>query len=195
MILFLKSLTFILWNIALGVSLVYIFKCLLFNKKARYIFKWRIPMTPGFFVQKRDWIFSKARDILHDYLRQAEDFAQRNGYLAKWERLVHDAVWEKTNFIDEWKYIPAGIKDKLHAKLSDLAKSLASTILRKLVPRLIEQLRIEHLIDDYDFKLSVEFFYGYFKKYVYKPLLLAFLAINFLIGLMNMILYLIVAPL
>lgn len=195
MIIFLKSLTFIVWNIALGLSIVYALKVFLFNSKPRFIFGKKIPFTPGFFVQKRDWIFSKARDILHDYLEQAEDVARRNGYLAKWEALVRETVWEKTGFIDELKLLPQSIKDKIHGKLSDLAKTLASSILRKAIPRLIEQLRIEHRIDEFDFRFSVEFFYGYFRKYVYKPLLYFFLAINLLIGIMNMILFLIVAPL
>lgn len=188
---FLKSLMFILWNVAIGLSLVYLLKWFLFNARPRKIFGWKIPLTPGFLVRKRDWLFSKARDLLHDYLRQAESAVNKNGYLARWEKMIYDVIWEKTSFIDEWAFLPGSFKSKIHAKLSDMAKGIASSILRKTVPHLIEEWRIEHRIDEYDFQFSIEFFYGYFRKYVYKPLLLTFLAINFLIGLSNMILYLI----
>ncbi len=190
--LFLKSLSFILWNIALGLSLVYLFKWVLFNTKARYIFGKRIPLTPGFLVAKREWLFSKARDILHDYLEQAAN-PDRNGYLSKWLKQIRMFLWEKTEFVQEWRFMPAKFKQSIRSKIVDAFVNLAGNLLRKTVPRMIEQLRIEHRIDDFDFQFSIDFFYGYFRKYVYKPLLIAFLAVNFLIGVMNMIFFLIIA--
>ncbi|PKN72026.1 MAG: hypothetical protein CVU50_09070 [Candidatus Cloacimonetes bacterium HGW-Cloacimonetes-3] len=189
--LILKSLGFILWNIALGLSLVYLFKWFLFNTKARYIFGKRIPFTPGFLVAKREWVFSKARDILHDYLEQAAD-PDRSGYLRKWLKQIRVFLWEKTEFVQEWRFLPAKLKQSIRSKIVDAFVNLAGNLLRKTVPRMIEQLRVEHRIDDFDFQFSIDFFYGYFRKYVYKPMLIAFLAVNFLIGIMNMIFFLIV---
>lgn len=189
---FLKSLLFIVWNIALGLSIVYLLKWFLFNAKARYIFGKRIPLTPGFLVAKREWLFSKARDILHDYLEQAAD-TDRNGYLKKWLMQIHSFLWEKTSFVDDWRFIPAKFRDSIRHKIVDAFVNIASNVLRKTVPRLVEQLRVEHRIDDFDFQFSIDFFYGYFRKYVYKPLLIAFAALNLLIGIMNMILFLIIA--
>jgi len=188
---FLKSLTFIVWNIALGLSIVYLLKWFLFNAKARYIFGKRIPLTPGFLVAKREWLFSKAREILHDYLEQASN-PDRNGYLKKWLKQIHGYLWEKTSFVDEWPFLPAKFKASIRNKIVDAFVNIASNLLRKTVPRLVEQLRVEHRIDDFDFQFSIEFFYGYFRKYVYKPLLIAFAALNLLIGIMNMILFLII---
>ena len=188
---FLKAISFILWNMAIGMSIICLIDWLLFNRKARYIFGWRIPLTPGFLVSKREWLFNKARDLLHDYLEQAGDYARKHGYLAKWEALVRSMVFEKTSFIDEWKLLPQSIKDKLHNKLADMAKGLASGLLRKLVPQLIEQWRIEHKIDEFDEKFSIDFFYGFLKKYVHKPVIYFVLGLNLLIGLNNTIWYLI----
>lgn len=189
---FLKSLLFIVWNIALGLSIVYMLKWFLFNAKARYVFGKRIPLTPGFLVAKREWLFSKARDILHDYLEQAAN-PDRTGYLKKWLKQIHNFLWDKTSFVDDWRFLPAKIKDSIRNKIVDAFVSIASNVLRKTVPRLVEQLRVEHRIDDFDFQFSIDFFYGYFRKYVYKPLLIAFAALNLLIGIMNMILFLIIA--
>lgn len=190
---FLKSLSFIVWNIALGLSLVYLFKWLLFNAKARYVFGKRIPLTPGFLVAKREWLFSKARDMLHDYLDQAANPTRNTGYLNKWINQIKIFLWEKTDFVQQWRILPAKLKDNIRNKIVDAFTSLAANLLRKTIPRMIEQLRIEHRIDDYDFQFSIDFFYRYFKKYVYKPLILVFIALNFMIGVMNMILFLVIA--
>jgi uncharacterized membrane protein YheB (UPF0754 family) len=193
MIMFLKSLIFIAWNVALGLSIVVLFKWVLFNSKARYIFGKRIPLTPGFLVAKREWVFSKARDLLHDYLEQAANPKSHNGYLSRWLKQIRSWLWEKTDFVESWKLMPGKLKDTIRHKIVDAFTNIAANLLRKTVPRLIEQLRIEHRIDDYDFQFSIDFFYRYFKKYVYKPLLLVFLAVNVLIGIMNMVLYLLIA--
>jgi len=191
--LLLKSLLFILWNIALGLSLVYLFKWFLFNCKARYFFGKRIPFTPGFLVRKREWLFSKARDVLHDYLEQAANPETHNGYLNKWLKQIHDFLWEKTEFVQEWRFLPGKLKESIRNKIVDAFTTLAGNLLRKTVPRMIEQLRVEHRIDDYDFQFSIDFFYGYFRRYVYKPMLIAFMALNLIIGIMNMILFLLIA--
>jgi len=190
---FLKSLSFIVWNIALGLSLVYLFKWLLFNAKARYIFGKRIPLTPGFLVAKREWLFSKARDLLHDYLEQAANPTRSNGYLNKWIKQIRMFLWEKTDFVQQWRILPTKLKDNIRNKIVDAFTNLAVNLLRKTVPRMIEQLRVEHRIDDYDYQFSVEFFYGYFRRYVYKPMIYTFIALNFVIGVMNMILFLVIA--
>ncbi|MDZ4121165.1 MAG: hypothetical protein U1C33_01995 [Candidatus Cloacimonadaceae bacterium] len=188
---FLKSLLFIAWNIALGFAVLYSVKWYLFNLKPQYFLGKKVWFTPGLLVRKRDWLFNKARDILHDYLAQAG--AEKTGYLAKWEKAIYDAVWEKTSFIEGWKLLPKALKDKLHLTISTAIRDLARNLLRKTVPKLIEQYRLEHQIDKYDFQFSIEFFYGYFRKYVYKPLIYVFLGINTIIGIMNMLLFLVLA--
>ncbi len=191
--LFLKSLLFIVWNIALGSLLVYSLKWFLFNPKPIRLFGKKLPLTPGFLVRKREWLFNQSRDLLQGYLNQAANTMAKNGYLFKWESQVWQAVWDQTMFIDEWILLPKGLKQKLHASVSTAAKGLASKLLRKTVPHFIEQWRIEYRIDEFDEQFNMEFFYSYFRKYVYKPLLLAFLAVNLIIGILNMVLFLILA--
>ncbi|HNV62062.1 MAG TPA: hypothetical protein PLU05_02115 [Candidatus Cloacimonas acidaminovorans] len=189
---FLKSLTFILWNIALGTLLVLLLNWLLFNRKARYLFGKKIPLTPGFFVAKRDWLFDKVRSILHDYLDQAAHPYLKDGYLYGWIKKVRQYLWEKTSFIDEWRFLPAKLKLLVRNKIVDAFTAIAESILRKTVPRLVEQLQIEHRIDEFDIQFSVDFFYGYFKRYVYKPMLLICAGLNLLIGILNMVWFLII---
>ncbi|MCB5259211.1 MAG: hypothetical protein LHW48_01865 [Candidatus Cloacimonetes bacterium] len=190
--LFLKSLLFIVWNIALGLAFVYFIRWFLFNPKPRFFFGKRFILTPGFLVRKRDWLFSKARELLHDYIRQAENPGIKDGYLAKWEQKVRDYLWEKTDFVDSWPLIPAKMKQSIRQKIVDAFTAIVSKLLRKTVPRMLDQWRVEHRIDDYDFQFSIEFFRKYYNLYVHKYLMYLFLALNFIIGVENMILYLII---
>lgn len=189
---FLKSLIFIVWNMAIGASLVLIVNWFLFNRQRR-LFGMRSVLTPGFIVRKREWIFNKVRDLLHDYLEQAEDKLNKHGYLAKWEAMVRNAVWEKTSFIEGWKLLPHSIKQKIHNAITDAVRDVVSKILRRTIPKFIEQWRVEYRIDEFDEKFSIEFIYGYWKRYALKPALYFMLALNFLIGITNMILYWIIA--
>lgn len=189
---FLKSLTFIPWNIAIGILLLYLLDWFLFNLKSRKCFGIHIPLTPGFVVRKREWIFDKVRDILHDYLEQAEDKLRKHGYLAKWEKIIRDSVFEKTIFVAEWKLMPGKWKEKIRNFMADSVKGIVSRILRQMVPRFIEQWRIEHRIDDYDEQFNAEFLRKFWRKYVFKYMLWAFLIINFLIGINNLIWFLII---
>lgn len=188
---FLRAFGFIIWNMLIGFLILQAINWFLFNMKRRYLFGMHIPGTPGFLVSKREWLFTKVRDILHDYLAQAEDSLRRNGYLARWEKMVRDTVWEKTAFMDDWKFLPASFKEKIHNKIADAVKGIVSSILRKTVPRFIEMWRVEHRIDEFDDKFSIEFIYKYWRRYVFKPVLLGVLALNLLIGINNMIYYLI----
>jgi len=189
---FLKSLTFILWNIALGTLIILKVDWLLFNLKRRRFLGIHIPFTPGFVVRKREWVFNKVRDILHDYLEQAEDKLRKNGYLAKWEKLVRDTIYAKTAFVDDWKLMPGKWKEKIHNMIADSVRDIVSKILRRTVPHFIEQWRLEHRIDDIDEQFSAEFLRKYWRKYVLKYVLLAFLVINFLVGISNLIWFLII---
>jgi hypothetical protein len=190
---FLKSLLFIVWNITVGVLIIELIKCLLFNTKSRFIFGKHIPLTPGFIIAKRDWVFNKVRAILHDFLDQADKVYENYGYLAKWERLVYTTVLEKCGFVDEWKLLPKVWKEKIKVFLAKSAMDAARKVLRTVIPKLIEQIQLEHRIDDFDEKFSSKIIRGYYNQYVHKYLIYFVMVINFLIGLSNMILYLIIA--
>lgn len=191
--LFLKSLLFIVLNVSVGLLLVYLSKWFLFNPTQRKIFGLRNPLTPGFLVRKRDWVFNKGRDLLHDYLEQAGNTNSHSGYLFKLEDQVREMVWEYTSFVDEWPLLPGGLKAKIRDAAAAAMRSLAGKILRRTVPHFIEQWRVEHRIDEFDEKFDLDFFYKYFRKYLYVPLLKIVAGINLVFGILNMILFLILA--
>jgi hypothetical protein len=186
---FLKSLLFIVWNILVGASIVFLLRWCLFNVKARFLFGIHIPLTPGFLISKRDWVFDKVKSILHDYLEQADNLRHTRGYLVKWEKQIFESVWEKAQGIEGWKLMPKSWKEKLRTFIAQMARDLASKILRQMIPKLVEQLRIEHRIEEFDNRFSSEVIAGYYTRYVHKYLLYAFVGVNLLIGILNMILF------
>lgn len=190
---FLKSLLFIVWNVLIGAGMIFTVRWLLFNQKSRFIFGGHIPLTPGFIVSKRDWVFNKVRAILHDFLEQADRVTGNYGYLYKWEKGVYDAVLDKADFVDNWKFIPGAWRLKIRKAFAKAARDLASKILRKFIPRLIEQLQVENRIDSFDEQFSSKVLRQYYNQYVHKYLLYFFVAVNVLIGITNMILFWIIA--
>lgn len=194
MIVFLKSLLFIFWNVLIGTSIILLLRWLLFNLRSRFVFGLHIPLTPGFIVAKRDWLFNKVRAILHDYLEQADRISDNFGYLSKWEKLVFEAVYAKlTTEVEDWKFIPRVWEEKIKSSIARAAEEIVRKILRKTIPKLIEQLQIENRIDDFDEKFNSRFLRQYYNQYVHKYLLYLFVAVNFLIGITNMILYWLIA--
>jgi uncharacterized membrane protein YheB (UPF0754 family) len=189
---FLKSLLFIVWNIGIGVLLINSVRWFLFNQKSKFIFGSHVPLTPGFIVRKRDWVFNKVRAILHDFLDQADSICN-NGYLAKWEQMVFDTVWEKVQFVDGWKLLPRIWKSKIRTFIAQIAKDISRKVLRQLIPKFIEQLQIEHRIDDFDEQFSSKVIRQYYNQYIHKYLIYFIMAVNLLIGISNMILFLILA--
>lgn len=191
--LFLKSLLFIVLNVGLGLLFVYLGKWFLFNPRQRRIFGARNPLTPGFLVRKRDWVFNKARDLLHDYLEQAGNANVKSGYLYNLEEQVRQKVWEQTSFVDGWPLLPGGLKDRIREAAASAVRGIAGKVLRRTVPHLIEQWRLEHRIDEFDDQFSLEFLYKNFRQYLYIPLLKIVGGITLVLGIINMVLFLILA--
>nr|MBP7118387.1 hypothetical protein [Candidatus Cloacimonadota bacterium] len=77
-------------------------------------------------------------------------------------------------------------------KIVDAFASMVSGLLRKTVPRLLEQWRVEHRIDDYDFQFGIDFFLKYYNRYVHKYLMYFFIGLNLIIGISNMILFILI---
>ena len=190
--LFLKSLTFILWNVMIGWSILYLVRWFLFNSKPRFFFRRRIPLTPGFIVRKREWVFNFVRDTLNNYIEQTHNENSKQGYIAAWEKKVKDLAWRKTIFVLQWRFLPHSFREKIRDFQAGLAQKLASTFLRSMVPRLIERFRIEYYIDKFDVQFGIDVIYDFFKRYIYRPVWYVFLALNLLIGIFNMIWFLII---
>jgi hypothetical protein len=193
LIIFLKGLLFIICNMGVAFVLVYTVKLILFKPKPFKFFGKEIPITQGYIVRKRNWLLNKLRYLLNDYLNQAGDEAYPDGYLKEWEKNIYDAVNEKIYGMEEISFLPKSWRDKLSNLAAKAVLGLVKQFLRKFVPFLITTYNLHSYIDLIDRKLDIDILIRYFNKYFYRPVLYFFLAISFLIGVGNMILFWILA--
>lgn len=189
---FLYSLIFLAYNLFIGFLLVFIIKIFLFiPKKQLYFGGKKIPFTPGFAFRKKVWLIKKLSSLLSDFLRDCRDEKDET-IISKWELEIFKKTWDKLEGIENIKFVPRVVKEKIHYFCSILVYEIVKQFLRSFIPYLIENYKVSKYIDVLSQKLDMNIIYGYFNKYVFKYMMLVSLAIHFLIGLGNMIVFLII---
>lgn len=189
---FLKSLIFPAANCLYGFSLVFLVKCLLFCPRRKiYIGRAQVPFTPGFLYRKRNYLIDLMKNTLRNYLNDCQDNSRRSR-ISIWENKVFRRVWDKLETIDNIKFLPHFITSNIRYGIALLAYELTRQFLRTFVPFLLEKYKARHLIDIVEEKIDMEIIKEYYNKYVYKFMMIFFLSIGLLIGIGNMIVYLII---
>ncbi|HHE39343.1 MAG TPA: hypothetical protein ENL20_12345, partial [Candidatus Cloacimonetes bacterium] len=93
MMVFLKAILFILWNLLAGFLIVFTIKAMIFfPRKELFFFHKKIPFTPGFAYRKKDWLINKIRKMLSDYLKDCSS-NNENTKVAEWENKVYQKAW------------------------------------------------------------------------------------------------------
>jgi len=156
-----------------------------------YIGGKKVPLTPGFAFHKKDWLIQKLSSILSDFLRDCKE-EKDESIISKWELEVFKKTWDKLESIENIKFVPRAVKEKIHYFCSVLVYEIVKQFLRSFIPYLIENYKVSKYIDVLSQKLDMNMICGYFNKYVFKYMMLFSLAIHFLIGLGNMIVFLII---
>ena len=186
---FLKSLLFIVWNIAIPFLMVFSVKAILFIPKTeKRMFGKKIPFTPGLLYRKKKWLIDKIRKESDDYLLAA-DSDDENTKIARWEKKAYKKAWDKLHKVENIIWLPAKVKQNLRAFFASFIYYFVRQFLRSFVPFLMRKYNTDKYIDLLDKKLDMGVVTEYFNKYVYKYLLLFFCGIAFLISIWNMILF------
>jgi len=185
-----KPLIFIIVNMLFGFMYVFAIKFFLFiPSKEKRLFKKRVPLTPAFIYRKKIWLINKIKKEVNEYINDTKDDTD-GSRITKWEHKIFNQTWDKLGFLDEYKFIPGSIKRSLKHFVSTIVFQLVKQFLRTFIPFLMEKYELSKYIELLDKTLDVDILKEYFNKYVYKYLLLIVLAIHFLIGFGNMIIYL-----
>ncbi len=191
LILIFKALLVILLNIIIPVTILFLIKQFLFYPKAIYFRGKRLIGTPGFIYRKKEWLINKLETIFHKFLFDCENEEDPNSFVSKWETKIYKAVWEKTEGIDQFRFIPKKFKTEIRSMIASLVYELVKQFFRSFIPYLIEKYQLEKYIDLVNQKLDIDTVAFYFRKYVYKYIMLFLLAFYGLIGIFNMIIFLI----
>lgn len=190
---FLLSLLFLPLNLLFGASIIWFIRWLLFNKKQRFIFRKKNILTPGLVPKFKGYILRKVREAVQDYFDQVDDFESHQGYLYKWEKQVYNSVFEVTEFIDNIRYMPTSIADWIRHAIAFIAKDLSSRFLRTFIPYLYEYYTINDKIDLVAEKIDLVVIESYYNQYCHKFLMYFNLFIFLIAGILNQILFLILA--
>lgn len=185
-----KPLIFIIVNMLFGFIYIFAIKFFLFiPAKEKRIFNKRVPLTPAFVYRKKIWLINKIRKEVNDFINDTKDDTD-GSRITKWEHKVFHQTWDKLSFLDEYKFIPGSIKRGLKHFISTIVFQLVKQFLRTFIPFLMEKYELNRYIELLDQTLDIDVVKEYFNKYVYKYLLMFVMAIHFLIGFGNMLIYL-----
>ena len=189
---FIKGLIFLIANMLIAYLLVFSAKAILFYpKRKKYWGSKQIPFTPGLMYRKQKWLINKLHSLLEDYLKDCKIYSD-DSRISKWESNVYDKAWQKFDFFEKPRFIPASIKKIMHYYSSLFVMEFVRQFLRNFVPYLMDRYNINKYVDLVDKKLNVDMILDFFNKKIYKYLLMFFVGIALLIGIFNMIIFFIV---
>ena len=190
MMIVIKPLIFIVVNMLVGFLYIFAIKCFLFiPSKEKKLFNRRIPLTPAYVYRKKTWLIKKIKKYVNDFIRDTKNDSD-GSRITEWEHKVFHNTWDKITFMEDLKFIPNSIKMNIRHFLTTIVYEISKQFLRTFVPYLMGKYEVNKYIELLDKKLDVEILKEYFNKYVYKYVLLFVLAIHFLIGIGNMLIYL-----
>ena len=190
---FLKPIFFILWNMLPGFIIVWAIRLILFNPKYEHHFSGgkKVPLTPGLAYRQKIWIIKKLTRLLEDYVNDTYN-QDEDSRISRWEQNIYHKVWSKLEFISDFKYLPKTIKEKIRYFCAFIVYEITKQFLRSFVPYLMDHFAIRKYIVLLDQKLDVDILKKYYIKYVFKYMMLITLAIALIIGIWNIIIYLII---
>jgi len=94
--------------------------------------------------------------------------------------------------IDKAQILTQHMKDGLRHSLALIVFEAVKQFFRSFVPFLMERYEVEKYIDLVDEKLDLATIETYYRRYIYKYMLYFFLAVSALIGVANMLYYIII---
>ncbi|MCD4828348.1 MAG: hypothetical protein K8R90_02815 [Candidatus Cloacimonetes bacterium] len=187
----LKALILLLANIGIGCFYVWLIMAFLFLPRRRLrVFGKLVPFTPGYLWRKKVWLFHLVNRYIDDFLYAAVNEEDTESVVCAWEQRAWKATWERLATLEQSGKIPAPVARGLRRFISQLAYELTRQALRNLVPYLMEHYKARSWLDLAEQKLDVAVVMAYAQRYVFKYLYLFMLALCGLIGLFNVVVYL-----
>lgn len=190
---YLKPVFIILWNMLPGFLVTYLIKQALFfpEREKRFANGRKIPFTPGLAYKAKNRLISKLERLVQDYLNDVRN-SKEASRLSRWEDEVFKKAWDKCEFIEKIRLLPHKWKESIRFFLASVVYQLVKQFLRSFVPYLMEHYEVGKYIEMINKKIDMDIIRSYFEKYIYRYLMYLVLAIGFIIGLWNVIIYLIV---
>jgi len=181
----------LLANAGMGVLWAWLVMAVFFLPRRQWhFFGAPVPFTPGFLWRKKDWLFRQANRYVDDYLNAAMNDDDTESIIAQWEQKVWDAVWGRLETLEHQEKIPAAVGRVLRQVISQVVLEVVRQALRNFIPYLVEYYNARSWLDLAEEKLDVGVILKYANRYVFKYIYLFMLGLCTLIGLFNVIVFL-----
>ena len=188
----LKSIIILLLNVILAYGFVWLVKLLLVVPLHKKHFRNKhIPLTPGLLIKLRNKWYKKISNYYYEYMKNAENSDERESVIAKWEEKVYHKCWNKVEFIDNIPLLTENMRTNVKHWISLLGYEMAKQFLRSFIPFVFEKFNTNEKLLTLDNATSPKIIQQYYNKFVHKYLIIFFLIVSSIVGIINMIFFLI----
>lgn len=189
---FFSAISFIILNIALGLFYVFAVRLVLFHPAVEWhIGRFKIPLTPGFIFKQKEYWVKKLHQLLEELLSDCHNYDYLSR-ISKLEKTVYNRVLEKMEMLDEIKYVPNFIADKVKQLVAQVCFELFRQFVRSFIPFLVEKYEVDSYIDLISQQINIYIVRDYYIKYIHRYLVYIVTVLFFLLGLFNMFVFLLV---
>ena len=179
-------------NISVGLILCSTLKFYLFYPRKIFLFgKYGLSCTPGLLFRYKNTLISYLHIKLKEYRNSLLQEYRNINFLTDLEKKIYHELYPYLQKFLHNTWIPDFIRYRANIMLSNLFWMLIRFITRNIIPRLLVEYQIEYKIDLLDLKLDIYELKNLFIKHVYNYLLIFNICFFFIIGIINMVLYLI----
>ncbi|MBN1949308.1 MAG: hypothetical protein JW784_06155 [Candidatus Cloacimonetes bacterium] len=190
--LILRCLAFLVFNLLTAFFIVFSIKAFLFYPRHSWFINGkRVIFTPGFLYRQKSRLFHGLDNLLNNYLRETASASDKTK-IAEWEKKAYRRAWENLQGVENIRFLPHSIKEKIRYYLALVCYEAVRQFLRTFIPFLLERYQARRLITEMELRLDVAVLEDYYNRYIYRFMLVFFLGIAFCIGLGNMIIYIII---
>ena len=193
-ILILKALLVLLVNTGFGYLISTCFHFFFFNPRKIVLFKrYHLPLTPGLVYRKKKHLMDYLHKLVNDYFEYANrDYREKN-ILSEYENRVFIELFPLVCNFFERGWIPEFLQGYLHEFIQKTLWTAIRKFSRTILPRFLCDWHIYTKLDLLDLKLDVKFIESYFNEYFYKYFLYFNIFFLSIVGVLNMVMFLILA--
>ncbi len=189
---YLSAISFIFFNIILGLGIVFFVRIILFHpSKKWYIGKQRIPLTPGLVFKNKEYIFDRIQRLLDTIFNECNDYSYSSNF-SRLERKIYYQIWDRLENFEQINYVPSFLINNAKKIVAQLCFEILRHFIRSFVPYILNTYNTEGYINLLSSKLDVYLLRNYYVKYVHRYLLLLSLFIFSLLGIYNSIVFLLI---
>jgi hypothetical protein len=136
-------------------------------------------------------VLTKISRVVQDYVNDSKN-EEPDSRLSRWENNVFQKAWSKFEFIENIKLLPHSWKENIHFFLASLVYQVAKQFFRSFIPYLMDYYEVGKYVELIDKKIDVEALRVFYERFVYRYAMYLVLIVGSLVGVWNVIIFLIV---